>query len=82
MDDSVKFQVIKNPSETEKLEKELEKNSYDFLKIQPGNEVNDIMFVSKFINNLSNKGFSTSDIYILILLPFLFTLVSFFKHLI
>jgi len=82
MDDSVKFQVIKNPSETDKLEEELEKNSYDFLKIQPWNEVNDIMFVSKFINNLSNKGFSTSDIYILILLPFLFTLVSFFKHLI
>ncbi len=82
MNDSIKFQIIKNPSSTAKLEQEMEKNSYEFVKIQPGNEVSEIMFISKFINNLSNQGFSTSDIYIIILLPFLFTLVSFFKHLI
>ena len=80
MNDSVKFQIVKNPASTSMLESELENNWYDFLKIEPGNDVSEVMFVSKFINNLSNKGFSTSDIYILILLPFLFTLVSFFKH--
>lgn len=82
MNDSVKFQIVKNPASTNMLQSELENNWYDFLKIEPGNDVSEIMFVSKFINNLSNKWFSTSDIYILILLPFLFTLVSFFKHLI
>ncbi len=82
MNDSIKFQIVKNPASTNMLESELQNNGYDFLKIEPGNDVSEVMFVSKFINNLSNKGFSTSDIYILILLPFLFTLVSFFKHLI
>jgi len=82
MDDSLNFQITKNPWSINALETELSNNSYDFLKIQPGNEVNEIMFISKFINNLSNQGFSTSDIYIIILLPFLFTLISFFKHLI
>ena len=82
MNDSIKFQIVKNPASTNMLQSELENNWYDFLKIEPGNDVSELMFVSKFINNLSNKGFSTSDIYILILLPFLFTLVSFFKHLI
>ena len=82
MNDSVKFQIVKNPASTNMLQSELENNWYDFLKIEPGNDVSEVMFISKFINNLSNKGFSTSDIYILILLPFLFTLVSFFKHLI
>ncbi len=80
IDESIRLQIINTPLEISKLENNLSKNKYSYLKLNTENKVEEYLFISKFINNLSNKWFSTSDIYIVLLLPFLFTIVSFSKH--
>lgn len=76
------FQIIKENSSLNSLEKSLVKNKYDYIDINTSSEISNYLFISKFINNLSNKGFLASEIYILLLIPFLFTWISFMKHLI
>jgi len=40
------------------------------------------MFISQFIRNLSELGFSSNDIYLILIIPFLLTGIAFFKHII
>ena len=77
-----KSQIIKEPWKIEKLKTELINNQYYFLEIDTNNKINDFLFISKFINNLSSKWFNTDNIYLLIIIPFLLTWISIFKHLI
>ncbi len=63
------------------LEKNFIKNKIDFQDVRlKNNWINKYLFISKFINNLSNKGFDTTSIYIFILIPFILTLLGFIKH--
>ena len=79
--DSARFQVIKNPNSIKFLEKELKNNNFEFIKLSSLEvAINKIMFISQFINNLSWKGIDSKSIYLVLLIPFLFTWVSFMKH--
>jgi len=64
------------------LEKELNKNKHDFINVNltKNNDVNNIFFISKFINNLSNLWYSTNSIYIFLIIPIILTFIIFFKH--
>ncbi len=80
IDSSLRYQLITTPLNINNLEKSLKNNKYDYLKLNTKNSIDNYFFISKFINNLSNKGYSTTSIYIIIIIPFLFTMISFFKH--
>ncbi len=60
---------------------ELEANKQSFLNIDlTQNDVKNIFFLSKFINNLSNVWYSTNSIYIFLLIPIVLTIIIIFKH--
>ncbi len=80
LDESLRLQVLNSPLEIQKLESSLFNNKYEYQKLDTKNKIKEYFFISKFVNNLSNKGFNVKDIYIILILPFLFTLVSFSKH--
>ncbi len=82
IDETSRFQIIKAPKSIEKLKEKLMNNNYTFLELTPKNDINKLLFISKFVNNLSWKWFNTQDIYILLIIPFLLTLISIQKHLI
>lgn len=80
VNENSKFFILKYES-IEELIKELWDNKFDFIDISiPNSWISNFFFISKFINNLSNLWYSTDTIYIFLLIPILFTIVSFFKH--
>lgn len=46
------------------------------------NKINNRLFVSQFINNLSNVWYSNDDIYIFLIIPLIFSFIIIFKHII
>ncbi len=80
--ESSRSQIWLNPENIISLENNLQKNGYEYLNINTTSQISEILFISKFINILSNKWFATSDIFLVILIPFLFTWLSFMKHLV
>ena len=75
-------QIRYNPSDIEALETWLSTKEYEYLKIDTQTEINPLLFISQFINTLSNQGFDTNGIWIILIIPFLFTWISLMKHLI
>ena len=63
------------------LEKNLKSSEYEYININKNSNISEILFISKFVNNLSNEWFTTNYIYLILLIPFLFTSISIFKHL-
>jgi hypothetical protein len=82
IDESLRFQTLKNPQNIEILKKEVENNNYRYTPINEGVSIHKLFFVSKFINNLSNNWISTTHIYIILLLPIFLTIVGISKHMI
>lgn len=80
LSDSLVFQVTKNPIDIEALKSQLLQNQYPFIDVDTSGEVQPYFFISRFINTLSNTWVNTGDIYILIMIPLLLTLISFMKH--
>ena len=78
--DSARFQMIKTPSSINILENELKNNNFELIKLSSKSAIGNLMFVSKFVNSLSQKGFSSSSIYLVLIIPFLLTGISFMKH--
>ena len=77
-----KSQIIENPWNIEKLENTLKNKEYEYVDINKNSKISNLLFISNFINTLSNNWFSNKYIYLIILIPFLFTGLSIFKHLI
>ncbi len=82
IDESSKYEILKQPTNIEMLKKEMWKNNYKYINLNSKENINNILFISKFVNNLSNSWFSTISIYIVLIIPFLLILVIIFKHLI
>jgi len=82
LDETSKFEILKQPENIELLENEIIKNNYEYVNISSKSEINNLLFISKFINNLSNSWFSIKNIYLILIIPFLLLWVSIFKHLI
>jgi hypothetical protein len=55
IDSSLRYQLITTPLNINNLEKSLKNNKYDYLKLNTKNSIDNYFFISKFINNLSNK---------------------------
>lgn len=80
--ESSKSQIWLYPSNIDKLENDLKKKEYEYVNINKNSKISKFYFISKFINSLSNNWISNNYIYLIILIPFLFTWISVFKHLI
>ncbi len=80
--ESSKSQISQNPNNIQKLENNLKIKEYEYININKNSQISEMLFISKFINTLSNNWFSNSYIYLIILIPFLFTGISVFKHLV
>lgn len=75
-----KYLILKQ-NQISDLITELDANQQDFLNINlTQNDVKNIFFLSKFINNLSNVWYSTNSIYIFLLIPIILTIIIIFKH--
>jgi hypothetical protein len=55
IDESLQFQILKNPQNIQALKKEVETNNYSYTPITESIEIAPIFFVSRFINDLSNS---------------------------
>ncbi len=75
-------QIWSNPNNINILEKSLKNKKYEYVKVNTNSKISKILFISNFINQLSNEWFSNNYIYLIILISFLFTWISIFKHLI
>ena len=82
LSESSKSQIWENPDNIQKLENSLRVREYEYININKNSKISEVLFISKFINSLSNNGFSNNYIYLIILIPFLFTWISVFKHLV
>ncbi len=75
-----KFQVATQSDDINKLKENLEKKWYTYVDIDTTWSISRVLFISNFVNTLSNKWFSSNNIYIILLIPFLFLWISFMKH--
>lgn len=82
LDESSKYEVLKQPDNINTLEYDIIKNNFKHINLNNISKINEILFISKFVNNLSNAGFSLNNIYLILIIPFLLLMVSIFKHLI
>ena len=82
LDEGSKYEVLKQAENIQLLEQEIIKNNYTYINLTNISQINELLFISKFVNNLSNKWFSTTNIYLILIIPFLLVWVSIFKHLI
>jgi len=81
LDENSKYEILKQPTWVDKLENEIQKNKYEYINLSKSKKISNYLFISKFINYLSNQGYSTQNIYLIIIIPFLLFWVSVFKHL-
>lgn len=80
LNESSKYLILKE-NQIADLFSEIINNQHDFIDVNLSqSNVNNIFFLSKFINNLSNIWYSTSSIYLFLIIPFALTIIIFFKH--
>ncbi len=61
----------------------LKENKYNYLQIELKDKtVNNFLFLSKFVNNLSNIWYTNDDIYIFLIIPLILLIIISFKHII
>lgn len=82
IEESSRFQVINAPSTINGLITELTKNNYPYIEINTQSKISQSLFLSQFINTLSNNGYNLSGIYLILIIPFLFTGIAFIKHMV
>lgn len=80
MSDTLALQSIKEPSNIQSLQNRLDNNQYTYIDVDINTGISKYFFISRFINTLSNNGINTSDIFILIMIPLILTIISFMKH--
>ena len=80
LNDTLRLQTLRNPQNINILESQVEKNSYNYISLTQWETISPWLFLSNFINKLSNNTIPVSDIYIILLLPLFLTVVSVFKH--
>lgn len=82
LDELYKSQILKHPNMIGKLETGLSLWAYDYTPLRSDVEISPILFVSQFINTLSNSGVKNTDIYIILLIPIFLSFVAIWKHII
>lgn len=82
IDESSQYEIFKQSNDIENLKKEMKKNNYDYVDLDTKSKINNFLFISKFINQLSNQWFSTINIYLILIIPFLLVWVIIFKQII
>lgn len=80
LDELYKSQILKHPDMIWELETGLSSGAYDYTPLRSNTEISPILFISQFVNTLSNSGVKNTDIYILLLLPIFLTFVALWKH--
>lgn len=78
--EEARFQTINAPEKINLFEESLNKSKHNFVDLTNENKVSEFLFISKFINRLSEKWFDSKWIYILLIIPFVLTAIWFFKH--
>lgn len=79
--DQARFKVPSDPLSIESVALALASWSYEFETLwKDTNMIPDYRFIAKFVNIFSQKWFDTTSIYIIILMPFILTILAFVKH--
>lgn len=80
VNESSKYSILKE-NQIENLITELTNNQQPYLDLNSKeNTMKSYLFISKFINNLSNAGYSSNNIYVFLIIPFILTTIIIFKH--
>lgn len=74
-------QIWLNSNNIVVLENSLKNKEYEYINVNIKSKISEVLFISNFVNKLSNSWFSNHYIYLIILISFLFTWISLFKHL-
>ncbi len=82
IDELNKSQILKHPTSFQDLEQWLKKGAYEYTPLQSNIRISPVLFVSHFINHLSNTGIKNTDIYLILLIPIFLTFVAIGKHII
>jgi len=77
-----RLQSIEQPLSIIGLTNHLKENNHDYITVKTQNRVKSLLFISKFVNNLSNAGFQAWSIYLVIIIPILLLGLSTMKHII
>lgn len=80
LDEVSTSQILKQTDNILLLEKEIKNNNYQYINLNNTWKIHNFLFISKFVNNLSNKWFSINNIYIILIIPFILIWISIFKH--
>lgn len=81
--DQSRLKIADNPLLLANVETSLKDWAFPFVNVNlKWDWISNLMFISKFINNFSNLWFDVDSIYIIILIPFVLTYLSFAKHLV
>jgi len=81
-EETTRLQSIEQPLSMAALISHLNENDHDYTTVSTKNRVKSLLFISKFVNNLSTAGFQASSIYLIILIPILLLALSTTKHII
>lgn len=80
VNESSKYLILKENAITDLIE-ELKNNNYEYVDVNLVNSwINKWLFISNFVNNLSNEWYSTNSIYIFLIIPIILLIITFFKH--
>jgi hypothetical protein len=82
IDDISRIQLLKNPLSYSQLSEALRAASYTIHPLSDDILFSPIFFLSHFVNQLAREGIPNTQIYIILLIPFFFTLVSIAKHIV
>jgi len=82
IDDSMTNRLLRSPLGIDALETDLRVNNYDYFSISEKIQISPYLFISSFISSLSETWITTSQLYIILLLPIFLTVVAISKHLI
>ncbi len=81
-EETTRLQSIEQPLSMSALVKHLNDNNHDYTTVKIQNRVKSLLFISKFVNNLSSAGFQAWSIYLVIIIPILLLGLSTMKHII
>lgn len=73
--------ATENAIKIAEVQKSLEARAFDHIDVNLENtNISKFKFISEFISNFSNKGYDINSIYIILIIPFILTVIAFFKH--
>lgn len=76
-----RYKVIENSISIDEIQNSLQNRWFEYIDVKlTESKLSAFKFISTFVSNLSNKWYDVDSIYIVLIIPIILTLISFFKH--